>query len=119
MSAAEVLAAIEERARTYSGVGYPHEGDCAGSLCEDCGHCLHSIEPCSCEDCGCEDFVDDDEVLMKRDTLRAVAALQAVLFQCSGEGDNVYRDDNYGTGSRVICVDVVEAAIDAALGVEP
>jgi hypothetical protein len=47
----------------------------------------------------------------------AVAAIEAVLFQCSGDGDNVYRDDTYGTGARVIRVDVIEAAITAALDV--
>jgi len=80
-AAVEYLVRAEERARMYSGLGIQHEGDCAGSLCPSCGHCIHSLDACSCSSCGCLDAVDDDEVLIKRDVLRMVAALRAALAQ--------------------------------------
>lgn len=114
MSAAEVLAAlaaIEERARTYSGLGFEHEGDCAGSLCTSCGHCLHTVDAdgCKCADCGCIDAVDDDEVLMKRDALRMATALRAVLDTCQRALTIEGRP----------CVDIVRVRADIATALTP
>lgn len=122
MTAAEVLAAIEEQASRFSSMGYPHDGDCAGSLCTSCGHCLHSIvADCTCPDCGCADAVDDDEVSIKRNTLRAVAALQAVLDlldERDEETAEVYGESEVATSSLVTTHEVRDA-LNAALGVQP
>lgn len=77
------LAEIKNQAATYSGGGFPHEGDCMGSLCVECGHCLHSVEICAHE---CDPYggcahasVHDPEVAFKRTTLLLVAVLEQTL----------------------------------------
>lgn len=33
----------------------PHEGDCIGSLCPDCGCCQHCVNSCPCVGCESEE----------------------------------------------------------------
>jgi hypothetical protein len=54
-----------------------HEGDCAASLCQACGHCLHSIAKCPCHvgGCGCADAIDSTEVIFRRQVIALIDSL--------------------------------------------
>lgn len=93
----ETLDKIRDLAREYNDAGYKHEDDCLGSLCVECGHCLHSVEQCD-HDCGggfggCRNALDTDEVRIKRAALAMVETLERIESICrvSESGESPYR----------------------------